>query len=137
MNAQAWMEQKYGSVVRRLVGYGRLLGNDSARALARLYRASRLYINFFQPSVKLKTKHRAGARVYKTYHSPKTPYERLLESPAIDSESKRKLKKQFELLDPVLLLHEIRQAQKKIVQHGTTNLGRKKPTPRKDNQNHS
>jgi len=135
-NDQAWVEQKNGSVVRRLVGYGRLLGNDAARALARLYRASRLYINFFQPSFKLKTKHRAGARVYKTYHSPKTPYERLLESPAIDSESKRKLKKQFELLDPVLLLHEIRQAQKKIVQHGTTNLGKKEATSSDDDLKH-
>ena len=127
-NDQAWVEQKNGSVVRRLVGYGRLFGNDATRALARLYRASRLYVNFFQPSFKLKTKHRTGARVYKTYHSPKTPYERLLESPAIDSERKRKLKKQFELLDPVLLLHEIRQAQKKIVQHGTASLGKKEAT---------
>jgi len=119
-NDQAWVEQKNGSVVRKLVGYGRLLGNDAARALARLYGASRLYVNFFQPSFKLKTKHRTGAHVHKTYHSPKTPYERLLESPAIDAGSKRKLQKQFELLDPVLLLHEIRQAQKTLVQNSTT-----------------
>jgi hypothetical protein len=32
-NDQAWIEQKNGSVVRRLVGYGRLEGEESARVL--------------------------------------------------------------------------------------------------------
>ncbi|QIN67930.1 hypothetical protein SBC1_79770 (plasmid) [Caballeronia sp. SBC1] len=46
-NDQAWVEQKNGSVVRRLVGYGRLSGTDARNALAKLYVSSRLYINFF------------------------------------------------------------------------------------------
>jgi hypothetical protein len=49
-NDQAWVEQKNGAVVRRLVGYGRLSGVDGRTALAQLYASSRLYINFFQPS---------------------------------------------------------------------------------------
>lgn len=118
-NDQAWVEQKNGSIVRKLVGYGRLTGLSSAQTLADLYRASRLYVNFFQPSFKLKTKHRTGARVYKTYHAPKTPYERLLESSALNDVSKHKLKEQFLLLDPIVLLHEIRLAQQKLVQHST------------------
>ena len=48
-NDQAWVEQKNGSVVRRLVGYRRLEGLAAAHALARLYAASRLFVNFFQP----------------------------------------------------------------------------------------
>jgi hypothetical protein len=36
-NDQAWVEQKNGSVVRRLVGYGRLSGSDARNALAQLY----------------------------------------------------------------------------------------------------
>ena len=114
-NDQAWVEQKNGAIVRKLVGYGRLFGPEATRALAALYRASRLYVNFFQPSFKLKTKHRTGARVHKTYHAPKTPYERLLESPGVDEASKQQLKEQFLLLDPILLLHEIRHAQEKLV----------------------
>src|SRR5258705_5974643 len=55
-NDQAWVEQKNGAVVRRLVGYGRLSGAGATRALAVLYASSRLYINFFQPSFKLKSK---------------------------------------------------------------------------------
>src|ERR1700712_593909 len=36
-NDQAWVEQKNGAVVRRLVGYGRLSGIEATKALAQLY----------------------------------------------------------------------------------------------------
>ncbi len=77
-NDQAWVEQKNGAIVRRLVGYGRLSGMAATQALAQLYTASRLYTNFFQPCFKLKSKRRDGARVIKTYYPPQTPCERLL-----------------------------------------------------------
>ena len=110
-NDQAWVEQKNGAIVRRLVGYGRLNGLAATQALAQLYDASRLYVNFFQPSFKLKSKTRDGARVSKTYHTPATPCDRLLASPQVSETVKSKLKEQFDRLDPVLLLHEIRAAQ--------------------------
>ena len=72
-NDQAWVEQKNGAVVRRLVGYGRLEGMPAAEALARLYSAARLFVNVFQPSFKLAEKTRDGARVHKRYHAPETP----------------------------------------------------------------
>ena len=83
-NDQAWVEQKNGSVVRRLVGYRRLEGLAAAAALSRLYPASRLFVNFFQPSFKLASKTRVGAKVHKTYHAPETPYAKLLASAAVD-----------------------------------------------------
>jgi hypothetical protein len=49
-NDQAFVEQKNGAVVRRLVGYGRFEGVEAAQVMARLYAAARLYVNFFQPS---------------------------------------------------------------------------------------
>jgi hypothetical protein len=87
-NDQAWIEQKNGSVVRRLVGYGRLEGLRAAEGLGRLYTASRLFVNFFQPSFKLKEKVRVGARVTKRYHAPETPCARLLACAAIDEQMK-------------------------------------------------
>ncbi|WP_223258645.1 transposase family protein [Trinickia symbiotica] len=45
-NDQAWVEQKNGAVVRRLVGCGRLRGLEATETLASLYQVSRLYINF-------------------------------------------------------------------------------------------
>ncbi|TWH90188.1 hypothetical protein IQ17_07538, partial [Bradyrhizobium daqingense] len=47
-------------MVRRLVGYGRFDGGETARVMARLYAAARLLVNFFQPSFKLKEKRREG-----------------------------------------------------------------------------
>jgi hypothetical protein len=55
-NDQAWIEQKNGAVVRKLVGYGRLEGADATIVLAELHKIARLYVNFFQPSFKLKSK---------------------------------------------------------------------------------
>lgn len=49
-NDQAWVEQKNGSVVRRLVGYRRFEGLEAAGLLAELYAAARLFVNFFQPA---------------------------------------------------------------------------------------
>ena len=72
-NDQAWVEQKNGAVVRRLVGYRRFEGLEAAAELARLYAAVRLFVNFFQPSFKLAEKQRDGARVIKRYHKPATP----------------------------------------------------------------
>ncbi len=72
-NDQAWVEQKNGAIVRRLVGYGRLNAPVATQTLAQLYASSRLYINFFQPSFKLKSKARDGARVHKAYHAPGDP----------------------------------------------------------------
>ena len=66
-NDQAFVEQKNGAVVRRLMGYGRFDGVETARVMSRLYAAARLYVNFFQPSFKLKEKRREGAKVIKRY----------------------------------------------------------------------
>ena len=110
-NDQAWVEQKNGSVVRRLAGYGRLEGIRAVEALARLYSASRLFVNFFQPSFKLAEKKRVGARVSKRYHAPETPCARLLASPAIPEATKERLGAVLLTLDPLRLLDEIRTVQ--------------------------
>lgn len=113
-NDQAWVEQKNGSVVRRLVGYGKLSGLQATRELASLYEASRLYINFFQPSFKLKSKVRDGARVQKKYHAPMTPCDRLLAIPTLSVQAKTALQAQFKMTDPVRLLETIRSCQKRL-----------------------
>lgn len=110
-NDQAWVEQKNGSVVRRLVGYRRLEGLAAAEALSRLYAASRLFVNFFQPSFKLASKSRLGAKVRRTYHPPETPYAKLLACAAISEEMKDRLRAVAVQLDPLRLLEEIRSVQ--------------------------
>jgi len=110
-NDPAWIEQKNGSVVRRMVGYARLEGITAGQALGRLYASSRLFVNFFQPSFKLAAKHREGSRIIKRYLAPATPAARLMAAEGITSEIKTRLKDLAESLDPLRLLDEIRTMQ--------------------------
>ena len=113
-NDQAFVEQKNGAVVRRLMGYGRFDGADTARVMSRLYAAARLYINFFQPSFKLKEKRREGAKVIKRYYPPSTPCARALAHPKVPAAVKKRLREQYRMLDPVALLAEIRAVQDEL-----------------------
>lgn len=114
-NDQAWVEQKNGAVVRRIVGYRRLEGFAAARVLAELYAAVRLFVNFFQPSFKLAEKHRDGARVIKRYHAPATPCQRLLADPRTPEAVRDRLETVFATLDPLRLLRDMRAAQQRLV----------------------
>jgi hypothetical protein len=96
------------------MGYGRFDGVETARVMARLYAAARLYVNFFQPSFKLKEKRREGAKVIKRYHNPSPPYERALAHPMVPEAVKKPLREQYRMLDPVALLAEIRAAQEEL-----------------------
>jgi hypothetical protein len=113
-NDQAFVEQKNGAVVRRLMGYGRFDGVETARVMGRLYAAARLYVNFFQPSFKLKEKRREGAKVIKRYHPPSTPYQRALAHPKVTAVVKKRLRDQYRSLDPIALLAEIRATQEEL-----------------------
>jgi hypothetical protein len=110
-NDQAWIEQKNGAVVRKLLGYRRFEGLAAARAITRLYGASRLFTNFFQPSFKLAAKQRDGAKVAKRYYPPQTPCERLLQAESIPTATKDKLRAIAADLDPLKLLGEMRAVQ--------------------------
>jgi hypothetical protein len=114
-NDQAFVEQKNGAVVRRVVGYRRLEGLEAATALARLYATVRLFVNFFQPSFKLAEKERDGARVRKRYHPPATPCQRLLADPRTPEEVRIRVRALHATLDPVRLLSDMRTAQQQLV----------------------
>ena len=110
-NDQAWIEQKNGSVVRRFVGHDRYSGQVAGQAMAHLYEALRLHVNFFQPSFKLIDKTRDGATTVKHYSQPSTPCDRLIQHDETSDEMRATLNEYRARLDPVLLLHTIREAQ--------------------------
>lgn len=109
-NDQAHVEEKNGSIVRRFVGYDRFEGDLSLRLMTKLYKKMRLYVNFFQPSMKLCAKQRDGGKVSKTYKEAKTPCQRLVEANA-NSALKARLDTEFRSYDPLLLLREIEDLQ--------------------------
>lgn len=110
-NDQAYVEQKNWSIVRQLVGYERYESASAFEALAALYEVVRLYVNFFQPSLKLVSKERVGSKVKKKYDQAKTPYQRVLESEQVSEEVKVRLRQQYATLNPVALLRQMQRLQ--------------------------
>jgi hypothetical protein len=113
-NDQAWVEQKNGAVVRRLVGHDRLEGVAATGELGRLYASARLFVNFFQPSFKLAAKQRDGAKVSRQYHAPATPHARLLATGKLEPGVEERLAAEFAALDPIALLAAIRGSQERL-----------------------
>ena len=105
-NDSCHVEQKNWSVVRRLVGYDRYRSQAALEALNRVYGLLRLYTNFFQPTMKLVSKTRHGARVHKVYDTAKTPYQRLLESGLLPQAKRVELAATYHGLNPVRLLSQ-------------------------------
>jgi hypothetical protein len=102
-NDQAWVEQRNGHVVRRLIGYDRYSSHAAQMALQQYYALLRLYLNFFQPMRKLLTKERVGARVVKHYDRAATPYQRLVASGVLSRAEHARLEQQYLALNPVQL----------------------------------
>ena len=116
-NDQCFVEQKNGSIVRQLVGYDRYEGPLAYRQLAELYRVVRLYVNFFQPSMKLTMKSRDGSRVRKRYDIAQTPYQRLSKSDALEKDIRERLDALYRQLDPVDLLRQLEKLQDAFWRH--------------------
>jgi hypothetical protein len=94
-NDDCYVEQKNWPVVRQQVGYGRYDTPAELEALRDLYRVLRLYVNSFQPQMKLVSKTRRGAKVIKRFDTARTPYQRVLESPYVTEEAERRLRETY------------------------------------------
>lgn len=106
-NDQAHVEEKNWSVVRRYTGYKRYDTQEQVDLLNKLYDILRLYLNFFQATMKLERKERIGAKVKRIYGKAKTPYQRVLEHSDVPQEVKDKLTALYQTLNPAKLLREI------------------------------
>lgn len=106
-NDSCYVEQKNGSIVRRVIGRDRYSSKQALEALNRTYYLLRWYINFFQPVMKLVSKTRHGARVHRVYDKAQTPYQRVLKSGLLTEGKKVELHSTYARLNPVLLLKQI------------------------------
>jgi len=100
--------------VRQVVGYDRLVGEQAYRQLTELYRALRLYVNCFQPSMKLQSKLREGKKVRCIYDPAKTPLQRLLLSGALPVQKQQELTEVAQALDPIRLFQQLEQLQQAV-----------------------
>jgi hypothetical protein len=76
----------------RRVGYDRFVREHAYRQLAELYRALRLYINCFQPSMKLQARTTRREKMRCVYDAAKTPLQRLLQSGILTAQKQQELK---------------------------------------------
>ena len=96
-------------MVRRLVGYDRYSSRVALETLNRVYDLLHLYVNFFQPVMKLVSKTRHGAKVHKVYDMTRTPYQRLLEAGVLTEAKRQELAASYHGLNPIALLRQINQ----------------------------
>lgn len=114
-NDGCFVEQKNWCVVRRETGYGRYDTDAERTLIAVIYADLRLYVNYFLPSVKLLEKQRLGAKVYKRYDRPTTPYRRLVALGALDEETAARLEAEYLSLNPAELRRRLTDNEKKLI----------------------
>ena len=103
-NDNAHVEGKNYTHIRQWLGYRRFEDPLIVGLLNDLYKNEwRLFQNFFLPSVKLQAKERIGSKIIKRHDSPKTPYQRILDSKFISPQTKQTLKELFKTLNPFKL----------------------------------
>jgi hypothetical protein len=121
----AHVEQKNWTHVRQWLGYQRLDHPKIVPLLNNLYRQEwRLFHNFFCPSMKLLSKERIGSKTLKHHDPPKTPYQRIIESPHIPPNVKQNLSKQLEKLNPFVLREAMEKKLKNILNLSPPSLSR-------------
>jgi len=106
----AHIEQKNWTHVRKLMGWDRYDSPQALKAMNDLYeRELPVFMNLYQPSVKLQKIIRKGSRKQRIYDKPQTPLDRLLASEHIDKKKCDELKALRERLDPFLLSETVNQ----------------------------
>ena len=116
-NDNAYIEQKNWTHVRKILGYLRYDTFAELSIINDLYHGDlRLYKNFFQPVMKLVSKERIGGRVKRKYATPKTPYQRLMDSGQISEEAKRQLNTAYLNLNPAQLKRSLDTKLEKLYQ---------------------
>jgi hypothetical protein len=104
-NDNCFAEQKNFDAVRKTVGYFRFDTPAEKAALAEVYRYVCPLYNYWYPSFRLIDKEKqADGRYRKVYEKqPKTPCQRLLESPDLSGECKEELRRRKALYNPSVL----------------------------------
>lgn len=113
-NDNCYVEQKNYTVLRRFLGYARYDTEEQLILTKEILKLVEPYVNFFQPVMKLKEKHRVENKTRKTYDTARTPYQRLWESGILTEEQKKKLKEYYETLNPMEIKRQINKLTEKL-----------------------
>ena len=104
-------------MVRKTVGYARFEGQNACDALDEVYRFLNPLLNYWYPTLRLIAKEKLPSGRYKKIYekNPKTPCQRLLESPDISEECKDELLRRKAALNPVELKRALDEARDRLL----------------------
>ena len=94
-------------MVRHLIGYDRFETQAELSILSAIYEDLRLYVNLFQPVLKLIAKEQIDGRTVKRYDPAATPFRRVLASDDVSFEVKARVTGLYYQLNPVTLRNTI------------------------------
>ncbi len=113
-NDQAYVEQRIWYAVRQVIGYDRYCSQETFALLEKAHRLICLHHNLFQPISKVLVKQRTGAKVTRTYDTPQTAYQRLMQSGVLNEAKRRSLAQVYATTNPVRLRAEIEATLRKL-----------------------
>ncbi len=98
------VEQKNNSIARKYLGYERLDAQELLPLINHYYKDILCpLLNHFYPTNKLKDKQLVAAKMKRFYDKPKTPFQRVIDSPFVGEDKKQKLIQIHSSLSPVQL----------------------------------
>ena len=114
-NDNCFVEQKNSTHIRNVLGHLRYDTEKEIEIINDLYRNElRFYKNFFQPVMKLKEKVRDKGKIHRRYDTPRTPYQRIMESSYIPDTTKSRLRELYLSLNPAELKRGIEKKLKEL-----------------------
>lgn len=114
-NDNMYVEERNGHVVRKMVGYITLDLKEVVKPLNDYYDVLYIYLMHFVAVRRMLGKEKVGSKYRRIYEKiAKTPYQRILEHPAVSKEDKEKLKREHEKLNPLVLKKEMEKRLKKV-----------------------
>ena len=107
-NDNMYVEERNGHVVRKYLGYRRFDCPDAVQLMNDFYRVMGLYLNHFKAVRRQIEKVRVGAKYVRKYERvATTPYQRVLEHPALNESIKKRLRTEHTALNPLILKREM------------------------------
>ena len=107
-NDNMYVEERNGHVVRKYLGYRRFGCPEVVPLMNQFWKVADQYRNHFKAVRRQIEKVRVGAKYVRKYEKEaKTPYERMLEHPAVDEATKERLRQEHARLNPLVLKREM------------------------------
>jgi hypothetical protein len=114
-NDNMYVEERNGHVIRKMVGYINLTCIETVDVLNEYYDIMTPYLMHFVAVRRMIGKEKDNSKYKRIYEKiPKTPYQRILEHPAVFEDNKEKLRQAHAKLNPLILKKEMEKRLKKV-----------------------